>query len=284
MIDNDLKDRTLEGILALQIHVGPPMLVEFKDIRVKHLPDHFGMAERPFNGLDLNNWTLSRETLKDTWSVRDGLMINKGKPRGYIRTKADFTNYILRLQFRHKGKGNGGVLLRAVGPDKVGPGKVWPRSIEAQGYFAYKFLDDFAVFVTLDGFELTDIDYSTAAAFMIQEPDLALIVLDLGLVAGDSPVSKVLAAVLDAGVAVPDAEFDLEDKILKLTAPPNTKGIATSRVLLGSLAPDGAVLNGPEPRITVPSCEVPAVENTHETGFFFFRRELIIRRPTPGST
>jgi hypothetical protein len=30
--DNDPAHRSLEGVLALQIHVGPPMLVEFKDI------------------------------------------------------------------------------------------------------------------------------------------------------------------------------------------------------------------------------------------------------------
>ncbi len=30
--DNDPKGRALEGVLALQIHAGPPMLVEFKDI------------------------------------------------------------------------------------------------------------------------------------------------------------------------------------------------------------------------------------------------------------
>jgi len=37
VIDNDAKGRSLEGILALQIHVGPPMLVEFKDIFLKNL-------------------------------------------------------------------------------------------------------------------------------------------------------------------------------------------------------------------------------------------------------
>jgi hypothetical protein len=37
VVDDDSKDRSLEGILALQIHVGPPMLVEFKDIFLKNL-------------------------------------------------------------------------------------------------------------------------------------------------------------------------------------------------------------------------------------------------------
>ena len=37
VIDNDPKGRSLEGLLALQIHVGPPMLVEFKDIYLKNL-------------------------------------------------------------------------------------------------------------------------------------------------------------------------------------------------------------------------------------------------------
>ncbi|MGB8166409.1 MAG: DUF1080 domain-containing protein [Chthoniobacteraceae bacterium] len=34
--DNDPKRRALDGLLALQIHVGPPMLVEFKDILLKN--------------------------------------------------------------------------------------------------------------------------------------------------------------------------------------------------------------------------------------------------------
>ena len=130
MIDEDPKGRAVEGILALQIHAGPPMTVEFKDIRVTHLPDHFGETMLLFNRENLDGWTLSSDLLKDTWGVKDGVMTNTGKPVGYIRTTQDFTNYILRLQFRHQGKGNGGVLLRMVGPDKV-----WPRSIEAQGQY-----------------------------------------------------------------------------------------------------------------------------------------------------
>ncbi len=35
VIDNDEKRRATAGILALQIHTGPPMIVEFKDIRIK---------------------------------------------------------------------------------------------------------------------------------------------------------------------------------------------------------------------------------------------------------
>ena len=37
VLDDDSKGRSLEGILALQIHAGPPMLVEFKDILLKDL-------------------------------------------------------------------------------------------------------------------------------------------------------------------------------------------------------------------------------------------------------
>lgn len=38
LVDNDPKGRALSGILALQIHAGPPMVVEFKDVRLKQMP------------------------------------------------------------------------------------------------------------------------------------------------------------------------------------------------------------------------------------------------------
>ena len=130
MIDRDKKAAVREGILALQIHTGAPMLVEFRDIRVKHFDAPHGNAIRLFNGEDLTGWTHSSDGLKDTWTVRDGVLVNSGKPAGYIRTTDDHTNYVLRVQLRHITAGNSGVLLRMVGPDKV-----WPRSIEAQGMY-----------------------------------------------------------------------------------------------------------------------------------------------------
>ena len=37
VVDRQRDKRTASGILALQLHAGPPMTVQFKDIRIKHL-------------------------------------------------------------------------------------------------------------------------------------------------------------------------------------------------------------------------------------------------------
>jgi hypothetical protein len=124
----DTKGAAAEGVLALQIHAGPPMVVEFKDIRLKPLKADYGRAVRLFNGKDLTGWTLSSDALKETFGVAGGVLTDTGRPAGYLRTEKDHTNYALHLQMRHIKKGNSGVLVRAVGPDKV-----WPKSIEAQG-------------------------------------------------------------------------------------------------------------------------------------------------------
>ena len=39
VFDHDEKSRELEGVLALQVHVGPAMTVSFKDVEIKALPD-----------------------------------------------------------------------------------------------------------------------------------------------------------------------------------------------------------------------------------------------------
>ena len=45
LVDLDENGRTLEGVLAMQVHVGPPMKVQFKDIRIKHLPDDLPLLQ-----------------------------------------------------------------------------------------------------------------------------------------------------------------------------------------------------------------------------------------------
>jgi hypothetical protein len=80
LIDNDRvsnpddpKDRNgaaRQGILALQIHAGDPMVVEFKDIQVKHLDEKYGDAQLLFNGRNLNEWTTNTGSGKgDKWVV-----------------------------------------------------------------------------------------------------------------------------------------------------------------------------------------------------------------------
>jgi len=128
LIDNDKAQRTLEGVLALQIHGGSPMWVEFKDIRVRKLTESYGEAFRLFNGKDLTGWTIPFDNCKETFSAKDGVLAITGRPGGYIRTEAKYTNYVIRAQIRHIKGCNNGLLLRTTGKDKV-----WPRSIECQG-------------------------------------------------------------------------------------------------------------------------------------------------------
>jgi hypothetical protein len=85
-----------------------------------------------FNGKDLTGWTVFVEPGKSAeglWQVKDGVLVTRGQPMGYLRTTKDFTNFVLELDWRwpERGGGNSGVLFRMQDPDKV-----WPKSIEAQ--------------------------------------------------------------------------------------------------------------------------------------------------------
>jgi hypothetical protein len=39
LVDLDEKGRALEGVLAVQVHTGPAMKIQYKDFKIKHLPD-----------------------------------------------------------------------------------------------------------------------------------------------------------------------------------------------------------------------------------------------------
>jgi hypothetical protein len=64
LIDNDAKAGMREGILALQIHAGPPMLVEFKDIWLEVLDAGLDSPVRKFNDQGQTGWVAAPEPPK----------------------------------------------------------------------------------------------------------------------------------------------------------------------------------------------------------------------------
>ena len=45
LIDLDEQGRALEGVLAVQVHVGPAMKIQYKDFRIKHLSDELPLRQ-----------------------------------------------------------------------------------------------------------------------------------------------------------------------------------------------------------------------------------------------
>ena len=85
-----------------------------------------------WNGKDFTGWKLfvsnPEHDVTKTWSVKDGVIRCTGRPAGYMRTEADYANYLFHVEWRWPGSGgNSGALNHMVGPDKV-----WPKSLECQ--------------------------------------------------------------------------------------------------------------------------------------------------------
>jgi hypothetical protein len=83
-----------------------------------------------FNGKDLSGW-VDVNTSADTWSVKDGLLVCKGRPIGVMRSERQYENFILHIEWRHmEAGGNSGVFLWSDGT--VPEGKQLPRGLEVQ--------------------------------------------------------------------------------------------------------------------------------------------------------
>jgi hypothetical protein len=114
-IDNS-RDTRSQGLLGLQVHSGRgPFLNEFKDIRIKQFKISFGRAKSLFNGKDLTGWTLSSSKIGNALTVENGILVCKGSTKGYICTNDDYTNYVLRFQYRRLAEKESAVLLRLTG-------------------------------------------------------------------------------------------------------------------------------------------------------------------------
>jgi hypothetical protein len=96
-------------------------------------------AVRLFNGKDLSGWTHvlvdPKVRMEDVWSVRDGVLVCRGEPLGFLQTTAEYTSFRLVVEWRwapgaaaRLGKTpNSGVLLRVNGEPRP-----IPRALEAQ--------------------------------------------------------------------------------------------------------------------------------------------------------
>jgi len=83
-----------------------------------------------FNGKDLSGW-VNVNTDKDTWSVRDGLLVCTGHPIGVMRTDRQYENFILHIEWRHmEAGGNSGTFIWSEGT--VPEGKRLPKGLEVQ--------------------------------------------------------------------------------------------------------------------------------------------------------
>lgn len=83
-----------------------------------------------FNGKDLSGW-VNVNTDPDTWSVRDGMLICKGKPIGVMRSDRQYENFILHVEWMHmEPGGNSGVFLWS--DAKPVPEKRLPLGLEVQ--------------------------------------------------------------------------------------------------------------------------------------------------------
>jgi len=83
-----------------------------------------------FNGKDLSGW-VDVNTSKETWSVRDGLLVCSGNPIGVMRSEKQYENFILHIEWRHmQAGGNSGVFVWCEGT--VPEGSQLPKGVEVQ--------------------------------------------------------------------------------------------------------------------------------------------------------
>ena len=77
-----------------------------------------------FNGKNLKGWTIfvGDSSIKpdNFFYVKDGTIETVGVPAGYLRTKKEFSNYQLHVEWRYPEKEvNSGIMLHVTGPDKI---------------------------------------------------------------------------------------------------------------------------------------------------------------------
>lgn len=95
--DNRGASRT--GLIALQLHVGPPMVVEFKDIRIRRITPPCADAVLAFNGRNLDEWTTSAGSGKANKWVVGKAKVSAADPKQLERVEG--TGEMINLSPEH---------------------------------------------------------------------------------------------------------------------------------------------------------------------------------------
>ena len=83
-----------------------------------------------FNGKDLTGW-VNVNTDKDTWKVKDGVLVCSGHPIGVMRTAKQYENFIMEIEWMHmEPGGNSGVFIWSEGA--AFKDKPLPKGMEVQ--------------------------------------------------------------------------------------------------------------------------------------------------------
>jgi hypothetical protein len=91
-----------------------------------------------FNGKDFTGWVADARTgAANAWSIKDGVIVCKGTPSGYLRTNDTYTQYQVTVEWRFTKSGNTGVVVHINVPlpasANIRPNRTWPLCIECQG-------------------------------------------------------------------------------------------------------------------------------------------------------
>jgi len=104
------------------------------------IPWHATAQEKSFslfNGRDLTGWHAdvpdkdTKPDVRNSFIVRNGLLVSLGTPEGHLITDSVYKNYRLEVEYRFAGEpGNCGVLVHASTPRALY--KMFPKSVEVQ--------------------------------------------------------------------------------------------------------------------------------------------------------
>src|SRR5262245_7682384 len=95
------------GYIGLQCEVPKGGQFQFRALRLTELSHHSLL-----NGSDLAGWEGAGEPAEKCWQVRDGRLFCTGAPGPWLRSKEEFGDFNLRLEYQVSAKGNSGVYVR----------------------------------------------------------------------------------------------------------------------------------------------------------------------------